>query len=95
MGTPLCKGQCGEVLLCVTAPRAFQFLAEMRLNYFWDDTLKSTSWLFLCFPQGHGICTEHTGTCVRQITKVPTSISMLVGIMMLPKEDLVVPGQQE
>lgn len=45
-------------------------------------------------PEGRGICLEHTRTCARPITKVPTSISMLVGIMMLPGEDLVVLGQR-
>ena len=82
-----------EKCLSVTAPWAFQLLTELVLHYFWDDSLKSTSSLFLCFLQGHGICSEHTRTCVRQIIKVPTNISMLVGIMMLPKEDLVVLGQ--
>lgn len=55
-GIPPRKGQCGGVPLCVTAPWAFQLLAEMILNCFWDDSLKSTSSLFLCFLQGHRIC---------------------------------------
>jgi len=95
VGTPPCKGRCGEAPLCVTTPGGFQLLAEMVLNCFRDDSLKPTLSLFHCFLQGHGTCTEHTGTCARQIIKVPTNTSTLVGIMMLPKEDLAVLGQPE
>ncbi|KAG6928938.1 hypothetical protein G0U57_006785, partial [Chelydra serpentina] len=42
-----------------------------------------------------GICGVHTATCGRQIIKMQINISMLVGIMMLPKEGLVVNGQQK
>ncbi|KAH1171645.1 hypothetical protein KIL84_007263 [Mauremys mutica] len=41
------------------------------------------------------ICGVHTATCGKRIIKMQINISMLVGIMMLPKEGLAVNGQQK